>query len=193
MRLFVALWPPPEVIDALEETVRRTRRHSPELRWTRSEEWHLTLLFLGEVVDERVPRLADALGECLHGRPAPDLTLDGWGTFPRNSGSASVFWAGVGGPLDGLVHDLTTAARTNDVPVASRPFVPHLTLARARPPRSPAGFPHTLGEPPRVGWRADRVDLVESRPGRADRYRTVRTWRLPWEGESQRAPECGTS
>lgn len=193
MRLFVALWPPQEVLDALGEAVRRGRGHEPGLRWTRREEWHLTLLFLGEVADERVPGLADALERALHGRSAPELALDGWGTFPRSDGPASVFWAGVAGPLDGLVHDLSAVARTNEVPVASRPFVPHLTLARAGPPRSPAGILRALGDPPRVGWRADRIDLVESRPGRADRYRTARTWRLPWDGEHQRAPERGTS
>ena len=193
MRLFVALWPPEEVLAALGEAVHRGRRHEPGLRWTRSGEWHLTLLFLGEVADERVPGIADALENALHGHPAPRLALDGWGVFPRNDGPASVFWAGVAGPLDELVHDLTAVARKNGVPIASRPFVPHLTLARARPSRSPGGILRALGDPPRVGWRADRVDLVQSRPGRADRYRTARTWRLPWDGEYQRVPERGTS
>ncbi|MBR8742703.1 RNA 2',3'-cyclic phosphodiesterase [Nocardiopsis sp. MG754419] len=192
MRLFVALWPSEEVLDALGEAVRRGRRHEPRLRWTHSAEWHLTLVFLGDVGEDQVPALTDALHRALDGHTAPELTLDGWGTFPDRGADASVFWAGVDGTLDGVVDDLTSAARTSGVPVGSRPFVPHLTLARARPPRPPGDILRALGDLPRIGWRADRVDLVESRPARADRYRTARTWRLPWGGDSQRASERGT-
>lgn len=181
MRLFVALWPSQEVLDVLAEAVRRGRGRSPELRWTRAGEWHLTLLFLGEVPEEGVPALTETLGRVLRGRHALDLTLDGWGTFPQRAGHACVFWAGVGGEgLAELVRDLRGAARSAGVAVESRPFVPHLTLARARPARSPEATLRALGGLPPIGWRADRIDLVESRPGRADRYRTVRTWE--WAG-----------
>lgn len=194
MRSFIALWPAPEVLDVLTEAVRRGRRHGSDLRWTRAEEWHLTLLFLGEVPEERVPGLTGALENALGGHPALDLALAGWGTFPQRGGRASVFWAGVEGEgLLELVHDLREAARSARVPIESRPFVPHLTLARARPPRSPDEILRALGASPTIGWRADRIDLVQSRPGRADRYRTVRTWGLPWGSDSQRTPKRGTS
>ena len=194
MRLFVALWPSKKALGVLAEAVRRGRRHDPDLRWTRVEEWHLTLLFLGEVPEDRVPCLTEALESALGGHPALDLALDGWGTFPQRGGRASVFWVGVEGEgLLELAHDLREAARSVGVPIESRPFVPHLTLARARPPRSPDEILRALGASPTIGWRADRIDLVQSRPGRADRYRTVRTWRLPWGSDSQRTSERGTS
>lgn len=205
MSLFVALWPSAEVREQLAAAVRTARPTAPGLRWTSPEEWHLTLVFLGQA-EERLPGLSAALERALDGRPALELALDGWGAFPqrtepgskdRDAGKgnrASVVWAGVAG--DGL-HDLagalTEAARSAGVPVPSRPFVPHVTLARARPPRDVTDTLRVLGSAPLAGWRADRVHLMESRPGGQDRYRTARTWGLPWGSESQRAPERGTS
>ncbi|GAB3717415.1 RNA 2',3'-cyclic phosphodiesterase [Nocardiopsis oceani] len=194
MSLFVALWPPQEVVDELAQAVRPARPSATGLRWTRPEEWHLTLAFLGEVPEDRLPELTSALGRALGGHPAPYLAADLWGTFPNRAQRASVLWCGVTGEglheLAGAVRD---AARSAGVPVESRLFVPHITLARARPPRDLTEALRALGPVGATGWRADRVHLVESRPGRQDRYRTARTWGLPWGSESQRAPERGTS
>lgn len=196
MTLFVALWPPDQVRKRLERAVRAARPTAPELRWTPPERWHLTLVFLGEPA-VRVPELSAALERALEGHPPPDLFLDGWGVFPRAGGPghrASVVWAGVRGDgLPELAGALAEAARGAGVPVSSRPFVPHVTLARARRPRDVTRTLRALGPAPDTGWRADRIALVESRPSGPDRYRTVRSWGLPWGSESQRAPERGTS
>ncbi|MDP9386758.1 MAG: hypothetical protein M3Q48_02235, partial [Actinomycetota bacterium] len=46
MRLFVAVWPPADVVDGLAAL---PRPEVPGLRWTAPEQWHVTLRFLGEV------------------------------------------------------------------------------------------------------------------------------------------------
>ncbi|AFR08655.1 RNA 2',3'-cyclic phosphodiesterase [Nocardiopsis alba] len=177
MRSFVALWPSPEVVETLDRAVRHVRRRVPEAKWTRREEWHLTLLFLGEVDGALMPGLLEALDRVLDGYPPLDLSLDGWGVFPLSAPRASVVWAGVTGEhLIGLVDGLREAARSAGVRVESRPFVPHLTLARARPPLVTERILRTLGPPPRAGWRSDRIDLVESRRVGESRYRAVRSW-----------------
>ena len=43
-RLFVAVWPPPEVLDVLAALPRTER---PGVRWTTRDQWHVTLRFLG--------------------------------------------------------------------------------------------------------------------------------------------------
>ncbi|GHC78004.1 RNA 2',3'-cyclic phosphodiesterase [Nocardiopsis terrae] len=193
MSLFVALWPSPPVRGQLESAVRAARPTARGLRWSPPRERHLTLVFLGEV-GGRLPELTRALDRALAGRPALDLSLEDWGTFPLRADRAAVLWAGVGGEgLHELAEVLGEAARATGVPVASRPFVPHITLARARPPRDAAETLRALGPAPSADWSVDRVDLVESRPGDPDRYRTVRTWGLLWGSDSQRAPERGTS
>jgi len=45
VRLFIAVWPPPEVVDVLRTLERPT---IPGLRWTTPDQWHVTLRFIGD-------------------------------------------------------------------------------------------------------------------------------------------------
>lgn len=196
MRLFTALEPPPHVVDALRGAVRRGRRHEPGLRWIPPEEWHLTLVFLGEIGPERLTLLGPALQRAAAAHPPLALELNGWGTFPRQSPPASVLWAGVGGDARGLadlVEDLRRAAGEAGVETGERPYVPHITIARSRPARDLDATVEALGNPPHLGWNASRVELVESVPGSGTRYRTALTCPLLWGADNGRSPERGTS
>lgn len=124
MRLFTALWPPPEAVAALAASVPGLGLDGdPSWRATPPDRWHVTLAFHGE---DEAGRLARDLEERVAGAPAPRLRMAGTGEFP------GVLWAGVApaGPADaqalaGLV------ARAGGRP---EEFVAHLTLAR-RPRR----------------------------------------------------------
>ncbi|WP_306365853.1 RNA 2',3'-cyclic phosphodiesterase [Nocardiopsis sp. CC223A] len=197
MRLFVALTPPPGVVDAVRGAREPGLRHSPDLRWTPPQDWHLTLAFLGEVPDGLLPGLTGALGAAVGGHAPFDLTVDGWGLFPHpHRDRAAVLWAGVGGDtgaLAALTADLRAAAVTAGLPGEDRAHVPHLTVARSRPPRDLTDLLAELGGGPHAPWPARDVHLVESRPGREDRYRTVRTWALRWKTDPGRSPERSTA
>lgn len=56
MRLFVAVWPPPSVVDVMGEAVGTlSARHGADLRWVPPARWHVTLRFLGEAgIDDAV-------------------------------------------------------------------------------------------------------------------------------------------
>ena len=196
MRLFVALAPPPDVVETVRVAVDRGRRHTPDLRWTPPGEWHLTLLFLGEVADDLLPGLTAALGRVARNRRPLELAARGWGTFPRSNARASVLWSGVNGDtqaLDILVGRLRSAADRSGVTVDQRPYVPHITVARSRPARDLASTVHSLGTLRSRRWEAREMHLVESLPESADRYRTVRTWALGWEPDPTRPSERSTS
>lgn len=196
MRLFTALDPPRRVTEALDDAVRRGRRHEPRLRWIAPEHWHLTLVFLGEVAPERLPALGRGLERAAAAHPPLDLTLDGWGTFPPQGRRASVLWAGVGGhtgALAALVEDLRSAVGEAGVETGARTYVPHITIARSRPPRDLGTTVESLGNPAQLGWRATRVALVESLPGQGTRYRTALTCPLLWGTDTGRTAERGTS
>lgn len=154
MRLFAAIVPPPEVLDALDDELARlgVRSSDSPLRWSGRPLWHLTLAFYGEAdLGERTRFVA----EQVRGRPALRLSLAGAGTF------SGVLWTGVEGGVDAL-GELAVALRGSD---DDKPFHPHVTLARwkqrsaQRPARrvaeALAGF-----RSPR--WRADEVVLMSS-------------------------------
>ena len=60
MRLFVAIAPPPAVLDDLDALAAPLRTGRQDLRWTSREAWHVTLAFLGQVDEVAAARLLRA-------------------------------------------------------------------------------------------------------------------------------------
>ena len=176
MRVFVAVFPPPEL---REEVLARARHLSlrGRVRWSRPENVHLTLKFLGDVREEVLTSLCAALEVCER-HVAFDVGLAGFGAFP-SARRAQILWAGIGvgsDELRSLATDLDAALTPLGFEREKRPFTPHLTLGRAR------GQPASFEPPPEeyLGeFRVRRVELMESTltPEGAV-YRTVRTFAL---------------
>lgn len=196
MRLFIAVVPPPEAVAGLRSTVGVGRELFPELRWSSAEDWHLTLVFLGEVSEELVPELDEGFGRVVAEHRPLSLRVEGWGTFPQGGRRSSVLWAGLAGDVEALTAlagDLRETARGMGFPVGDVPYVPHLTVARSRPARDLRRTVRDLAVPRGPSRRIGEVHLVESVPGRGPRYRIARTWALPWETPTDRTAERGTS
>ena len=163
-RAFVAVVPPDHVLDAIEARVAPVRAAHDGLRWSRREQWHLTLRFLGAVPD--VDRLVSALGDALSTvLTLPALQLGGAGAFP-NARRASVVWFGgrAGADSLGLVASAVESASVaaGFVP-EPRPFAAHLTVARVPRPRDVTAVLDVLGvEPVGAAWPVDDVVLVSS-------------------------------
>ena len=137
MRLFVALEIPSKVRENLAELVNSLRAISPQTRWVRPENLHVTLKFIGEVPETILASIRTALARVRSVRP---VTLDfrGLGFFP-NEKHPRVFWAGIEASpnLKTLAAEIEKATETVGIPQEQRPFSPHLTLARFEPPRLP--------------------------------------------------------
>jgi 2'-5' RNA ligase len=180
VRLFVALWPPENVVRELADALAAIQPPGSSVRWTRVEQWHLTLVFLGEVGEDRLPELTDRLGRAARRHPALSLHFAGAGRFGDR-----VLWTRVEGdrePLRQLAASASAAARRTGLDVDDRPYRPHLTLARNL--RGADLRPLVAALAPYTGstWIADRMHLVRSRlgqgPGRTSRYETVTEWPL---------------
>ena len=131
-RAFVAVVPPPEVLDAVGAAMEPIRRTVPGARWTTRGQWHVTLQFLGNHVD------LDAAAGALH---ALDVTsgparLGGGGAFP-SARRGRVLWVGLAEGAE-LVMRLAERVGALLAPLGyeadARPYHPHLTLARIQPP-----------------------------------------------------------
>jgi len=145
MRLFVAVWPPPDVIAALEALPRPPQ---PGLRWTTPDQWHVTLRFLGEVADPQP--IADTLGRT--DLPAAQAVL---GPEVVRVGAA-VAALPVSG-LDRLAAVVIAATAAFGAPPPRRRFRGHLTVARAR-----RGRPDTGALTLAATWPVEAVDVVRS-------------------------------
>ena len=94
---------------------------------------HVTMKFLGEVPEDKIGAIADAIRKASAGTKQFDIDVRGIGVFP-NLRYIRVVWAGVGKGRD----EVTSIQRKIDRelgPLGFRPerdFVPHLTIARVK-------------------------------------------------------------
>ncbi len=160
VRLFVAVWPPEDVIGLVGAL---SRPEVPRVRWTTRDQWHVTLRFLGEV--SAVDRVAEALSP-----------LAGTGVAHAVLGPVSAWFPGrrvLQVPVSGLEAlakrvDLAMEPVAGLLPKgrASDPdFRGHLTLARVRgQERLPSGAASQLsGTSVAAEWQVDSISLVASR------------------------------
>ena len=133
LRLFVAVELPEETRTALGVMSGHLQNAlTTPLRWTKPEGTHLTLKFLGDVAQERVGELSDALEESVAGRSPFKLRLSSPGLFPDH-GPPRVVWVGLIGDLTAmgaLQQGVESALEPLGFTREKRGFTPHLTLAR---------------------------------------------------------------
>jgi RNA 2',3'-cyclic 3'-phosphodiesterase len=175
VRLFVAIFPPETVCADLRGRITGAlTRSARKVRLTPMDRWHLTVSFLGEVPQERLPEAERALDEV--SPPGPiRLRISGGGSFGR--GRSAVLWAGVDGELTALT-DLHARIREGlqsaDLPYDERPLTPHLTVAYASSPEVREALAGYAGP----SWTADRFVLVRSLHAEGGGYRNLRSWPL---------------
>ena len=136
MRLFVGIDIEEEIRRALSVFAEGLRDAAPRARWTAPHTFHITLKFIGENANQSA--IATRLGTLR--QPATAITFQGAGFFPSPR-AARVFWAGVEGDrrLPELAQAVDQALTAVGIAPESKPFKPHLTLARAR---QSSGNPH---------------------------------------------------
>lgn len=135
MRTFIAIDLTPEIKNDLTRWQETFRGLSSDAQWARPGGTHLTLKFLGEITQEQTGRVVQALQ---HSKASPKFTIEfrGFGFFPE-ARRPRVFWVGVLAPpeLGQLAGQVEAALQELGFARETRPFSPHLTLARFRNPR----------------------------------------------------------
>ena len=135
LRLFVGVGlPDPVAMEAADATA-SLRARSPDARWVPVESLHLTLAFLGPVARAQRPWIEDRLREVASTTDAFTTAITGVGGFPSPAG-ARVLWLGLDdrGDRCGELARAVQEALSPTFPAESRPFTPHITVARS--PRS---------------------------------------------------------
>lgn len=194
LRLFIAIPIPAEVKAALLRVQQELRGKLPSglASWTKPENMHLTLRFLGDVGPERVQDLQRSLSAAVAGFGELQLSCERLGCFPE-SGLPRVVWSWVH-DADERLNQL--AVRINqcvdshaEKPAESR-FVGHITIARLRQLRRAEAEPIASflkgAEHRSFGtWPAGRAELIRSElcPG-GSRYTTLATFDLAGNNSS---------
>lgn len=124
MRLFIALNFGDETKNKLLETQNRLKSFAKSGNFTRAENLHVTLVFIGEAGERERRRILSVIdGLDAHGF---SLTFSGFGSF------GSLYWMGIkrSQPLDALYEKLCLGLSREGFKIEKRGFKPHITLAR---------------------------------------------------------------
>jgi len=171
LRLFVAI-PMPETV---RENIVRTQQELQRLvsptaiRWTKPEQFHLTLRFLGDVPTEHVPDLQEAVNAVCLDSPGLCLRAQGIGFFP-NARSPRVIWAGIHdgeARLVDLQKKIEMAVQPFTQEAGTEKFAGHVTLGRVKSLNQPeirklAAHAQTFKDHLFGEWTANEVELIRS-------------------------------
>ncbi|MFN8195397.1 MAG: RNA 2',3'-cyclic phosphodiesterase [Nocardioidaceae bacterium] len=194
MRMFVAVRPPTDAVEHLDEFL-EPRREAGAFRWSPADQLHLTLAFLADVPDRAVDDLHERLERAARRRTAFATRLHGGGAFPH-AARARVLWAGLDLDERGLeeLRRLATGARAAaakaGVAVDGQRFRPHLTVARLGHPLEASSWVRLLDTYTGPAWRVEEVELVASHlgegPRKRPRHEVVATFPLSRPAESSK-------
>jgi 2'-5' RNA ligase len=137
LRLFIALAVPPDVRGEIGRAQGQLRRNAPPgaIRWTRPEQFHVTLKYLGDVPAAQVEALGKSVSEVCAGCPSLRLSASGIGFFP-GAQKPRVIWVGAddaSGQLAELHRQMEEAVRPFAPAEKPGKFAGHITLGRFKP------------------------------------------------------------
>ncbi len=134
LRLFIALPIPDPVKDEIERVQDELRVVLPpkSVRWTKREQFHLTLRFLGQVSSQRVPALTEAVRVACSEFAALKMRAERIGCFPSLR-FPRVVWVWVhddAEQLPLLQERIELAVGSSAAAADEKDFTGHVTIAR---------------------------------------------------------------
>ena len=152
MRLFIAIQLSDGIRDSLSAVQAHLRDHGVRGNYTKIENLHLTLAFIGEYSDP------DSVLEVIRSVPFTPfpMRIEGFGNF------ADLYWCGIGGndSLLSYVKRLRRALAENGIPFDRKNFSPHITLIRRAEYDRRRGFPGVVI--PEMSMQVSGVSLMRS-------------------------------
>lgn len=164
MRLFFAIELPPLVRGILGR-LRPPDGDDRDYRWVDPALMHITLAFLGEQPEGRLPALEQIGAHAASTSRGGHLRLGAAGSFGSRR-SPRVLWVDLSGNVQALLElqkNLQEGLRKDSFPTEDRPFRAHITLARRRETATggaPAGWPPQVEA---AEFKLERLTLMQSR------------------------------
>ncbi|MDR2701629.1 MAG: RNA 2',3'-cyclic phosphodiesterase [Spirochaetaceae bacterium] len=135
MRLFIAVNVDQEIKRRILEVQDRIRKEVNRGKFPPKENFHITLVFLGETPEERLPAIKEAMIQAAStgGKPvsAFEFSFSKAGFFKR--GGKELWWLGTdtkNDRLENLQKNLTSELLARNFVFDNKPFTAHITLGR---------------------------------------------------------------
>jgi RNA 2',3'-cyclic 3'-phosphodiesterase len=134
LRLFAAACLPPEMEMSFKAILEKASAKGAGVKWVPDSQLHLTLLFMGEQEEDRIPRLIELFGEAASSFASFSMELGGVGAFPDLNRPRALFVPAARGlePFRKLSEALREKAESVGFVLEKKEIHPHVTLGRAR-------------------------------------------------------------
>ena len=137
MRLFIAVNLSQEVKQSIREAIQQFPIADPPWRWVKDGALHITLKFLGDTPDDRIPQLITQLHNACRAHRSFTIRLEQMGGFPNLKKPRVLFYKVVEGndTLSHVAGDINASLFDGlGIPIESKPFKAHVTIARIKRP-----------------------------------------------------------
>lgn len=161
IRTFICFEIPEELRRILADIEQAARKFGESVSWTRPENIHLTLKFIGNTSPSKCEAVTAVLQKLAGNCTGMPVRIDRLGAFPGFT-KPRVFWAGSSEQNENLaqfVRNLEEGLEKSGIPRERRAFTPHLTIGRVKRSTCPrtAEFLRTAVVPVQTIWCRELV------------------------------------
>jgi 2'-5' RNA ligase len=138
MRTFIAIELDPAIKKSIAKFIQKWDSGDRNIRWVKPEGMHLTLKFLGEIPEEKIPPIQSVLDRIAKDYSRFPLSLKGTGSFPPAARVPRVIWIGI--EKSESIQQIQTRVENEfhkiGFPREKRKYHPHLTIGRVKSPHN---------------------------------------------------------
>lgn len=175
---FYALELPGEIKEKLEETASNIHKVFPFNTWVHPQDLHITLAFLGNADAAKMDASNTLIHDSIQGINSFSLKIDHLGIFGRKD-APRIFWAGLkdSANLSEVRESVFSACLTAGFKLETRPFSPHITIARKWTGKPPFIYKRIEDSNPfkdeELIFNAERVVLYKTHLGKSPKYEPI--------------------
>lgn len=175
---FYAVQLPEEVKEQLKDRIENLKSDLPFKAWVHPQDLHITLAFLGNADQTKLEESRKLIQSALTNHSSFELILDHLGIFGRKD-SPRIFWAGAeeSASLKDVRETVFSSCRIAGFELETRPFSPHITLARKWTGEAPFTYQMLESFNPfqseKIKFTAERVVLYRTHLGKSPKYEPI--------------------
>lgn len=175
---FYALQLPDEVKGELERILNSLQEKMPFKTWVHPHDLHITLAFLGNAPESKMKAANERIHSAVSKHTQFEMEIDHLGIFGKKD-SPRIFWAGLDDSpeLNEIREEVFTACLKSGFTLETRPFSPHITMARKWLGDAPFAAGQLEAQNPfkteKIRFPAERVVLYKTHLGKSPKYEPI--------------------
>jgi RNA 2',3'-cyclic 3'-phosphodiesterase len=180
---FYALELPWKVKEVFKNKIEHLQEELPFKTWVHPQDLHITLAFLGNAPDDKMKAASERIEAAIKLKTPFEMKIDHLGFFGRRD-APRIFWAGLeeSQELRGVRQDVFSACLDSGFTLETRPFSPHITIARKWMGETPFSS-ETLEavntfKNEQISFQAGRVVLYKTHLGKSPKYEPIKQFPL---------------